>query len=102
MTDAVDIDDAAVTAGIAALRARATTWSGHGTTLRIAGVGSGVRDRTDAAVDAWKIEFATAGTAVGELATGVQADLDAFDALDASLAAPSAGTSGGPTVQEPV
>jgi hypothetical protein len=89
MTDSVDIDDAAVTAAITALRTRATTWAGHGTGLSIDGVGSGVRTRTDEAVTAWKTEFATASTAVGLLATGVQTDLDAFDTLDSSMASPS-------------
>ncbi len=86
MGDSVEIDEAAVEAVVAALRARGITWSGHATGLRIDGAGAGVQDKTDAAVTAWKKEFEVAGTAVTELADGVQADLDGFSALDSAMA----------------
>jgi len=85
MTDGVDIDEGVVDAAIAALRTRATTWAGHGTGLRIYGVGSEIADRTTAAVEAWKTEFSVASTGVTELADGLQADLDAFAALDSGM-----------------
>jgi hypothetical protein len=97
MTDSVDIDDAAVTAVISALRTRATTWTGHGVGLGIEGVGVGVRARADAVVSAFTSEFTTAGLALGDLADGVQSDVDGFGELDAVMASSSSAAGGGPT-----
>ena len=85
MAGSVEIEESAVTEVIAKLRTRATTWSGHGTNLKITGLGTEVYDKAQAAIEVWKTEFTTASTGVTQLADRVQTDLDAWKALDSGM-----------------